>query len=161
MGDPARFRHFARLIAELYPDRSARIADVASGKGQLQAALRQIGYVNVTSWDNRKRNATGRRGYRFGRFYHQSVSEKYDLVIAMHPDEGTDESIAYAARVRVPFVVCPCCVLPSATTFGGRQGSFTDWKRHLIGFAKSRRMIVNHSRLEFRGRNEVLHGVPA
>lgn len=54
MGDPARFRHFADFIAARFPDRSAHIADVAGGKGQLHATSYHVEeveeYLHFDEW---------------------------------------------------------------------------------------------------------------
>jgi hypothetical protein len=156
MGDSARFRLFADLIAERFPDRSLKIADVASGNGQLQAELRQRGFEHIESWDTRHRNAKNRRGYRFGRFDYRSASRHYDLVVGMHPDEGTDQIVAYAAKHRCPFVVCPCCVLPSALPFEGV--GYDGWVSHLAAIAEPRRMRVDRLEIPMTGRRIVLVG---
>lgn len=159
MGDPRRFDLFSKLIERAHPAREMSIADVASGKGALQAALRQRGYRSVISWDTRKRNAKTRPCYRFGKFDHRNAPRGYDLVIGMHPDQATDQIIAYAAKHRVPFVVCPCCLLPTASTFWGPH-TFSGWVDHLIEFARAGRMKVEMESLPMVGRNVVLLGVP-
>jgi SAM-dependent methyltransferase len=159
MGDRSRFRLFAQLIAERFPDRKARIADVACGKGQLHSELHLLGYRNVVSWDKRKRNL--RRlsvGFRYEWFDYRNAPRGYDLVVGMHPDEGTDHIILYAAKHKVPFLVCPCCVLPSAAEYGGQRACYTDWMRHLVGLARSRRMTTDTVSLPMDGRKQVIVG---
>lgn len=154
MGDPARFRAFACLISRSIPA-DARIADVAGGKGQLQAALRQLGFRDVTSWDKRPRYARGRRGYHYGYFHHQGMP-RYDAVVALHPDQGTDHALLYCLERGVPGLICPCCVMPSAVTYGGVPGSYRDWCRHLEGLVKEARVPFSWEKLPMRGRNRVL-----
>lgn len=153
MGDPARFWRFADYVKSNF-DPTSKVADVASGKGKLRANLILRGFTDVTSWDLRRRYG---RGYRHQLFLH-TEQEHYDLVVAMHPDGATDETILYAAAHGVPFVVCPCCIVPSAAVYGGGR-SFFDWKRHLVKLAE-RTHKVTDLRLDFEGRNHVLHGVP-
>jgi hypothetical protein len=43
----------------------------------------------------------------------RSVLSKPALVVGFHPDQATEACIDMALRMRVPFVVCPCCVFPS------------------------------------------------
>lgn len=135
MGDPRRFDEFAKLVAKHVPT-NARIFDVASGRGCLQAALHQLGYRNVLSWDKRKRNATRRAGYRYGYFDHTTRAE-CDAVVAMHPDEATDHAVLYAVERGVKAIVCPCCVKPSAATYlgGGDRKSWHAWLDRLCGSA--------------------------
>ena len=62
MGD-VRHRAFADLITDLWPDRRARIADVAGGKGYRLAELYRRGYRNVVTFDKRGRQWTTRKHY--------------------------------------------------------------------------------------------------
>jgi hypothetical protein len=158
MGDSKRFRLFAEMITQFFPERDASIADVASGKGQLQAILRQSGYRDIVSWDKRHRNAKTRRGYHYGHFDYRSAPRGYELVIGMHPDEGTDHIIQYACKHRTPFIVCPCCVKPSASTF--QAIGYDGWMGHLIGLAEAGRMAVDVISLPMEGRKEVIIGRP-
>lgn len=154
MGDPNRFRAFADLIVSTYPDRSLRIADVASGKGLLRAELFQRGYRRVESWDVRKRNATGRPGYVYGLFDYRTAPA-YDLVLGMHPDGGTDQVVKYGCTRRVPFAVCPCCVIPTATEFAG---DYDGWMGHLAKTATEGGLRVSGTDLGIQGRSRVLVG---
>jgi hypothetical protein len=158
MGDPARFRLFAETVEQQFSDRTAQIADVAAGKGYLQAALYQRGYRNIVSWDKRPRNAKNRHGYHYGYFDYRSAPRGYDLVIGMHPDEGTDHIIQYACKHRIPFIVCPCCVKPSASRF--QDIGYDGWLRHLIGLAEAGRMNVEVFSLPMEGRKQVIVGRP-
>jgi hypothetical protein len=160
MGDVRRFDLFADLIERNFPaHRYPHIADVASGKGLLQAALRQRGYRNIVSWDKRKRNAGGRKSYRYGYFDCRNAPRDYDLVFGMHPDEATDHIVLYATRHRCPFIVCPCCVKPSASKF--QAIGFDGWMKHLISLAESGKMAVTVTALPMHGKNQVIIGRPA
>ena len=158
MGDRKRFSHFAELIDRECPDRSVRIADVAGGKGQLQAALRCRGYTDIVSFDKRKKMARPRKIYRYEWFSFNHHQGEFDLVVAMHPDQGTDHSILYAVKNRVPFLVCPCCILPSATSFWDRR-KFPAWVEHLEGLAAKTHQLRREV-LPIVGRNLVLVGTP-
>ncbi len=157
MGDPARFRKFAELVKGTHPRRDLRIVDVAAGKGALQANLRQEGYTDIVSFDKRKRCARPRRFYRYAWFQYNCGLD-FDLVLAMHPDEGTDHAILYAAKHRVPFLVCPCCILPSASLFWDRK-NFAGWVAHLTALA-SQTHAVEEVLLPIAGKNLVLKGTP-
>lgn len=82
MGDSSRFRRFANLIHATFPNLSLRIADVAGGKGHLQAALRQLGYANVVSFDKRRGYAKRHRQkfYRYQHFDCRKLAGEFDLV---------------------------------------------------------------------------------
>lgn len=153
MGDSRRFDLFGALCARnLNP--SMRIADVAAGKGLLRANLYQRGFKNVVSWDKRKRMARPRSGYRYGYFDYRSAPD-YDAVVAMHPDEGTDHAIMYGVERRVPVIVCPCCVKPSANVYWGTH-TYQDWIHHLRLLAEHGRMEVTETALPMNGRSNVL-----
>lgn len=153
MGDRTRFSKFAALIRQHLP-LEASIADVAGGKGTLQMALRQLGYRDVTSWDKRHRYARRRSIYRFGWF---SWNEKtpYDAVVALHPDEGTDHALLYAARNGVPALICPCCILPSGESYWGPY-KYPAWLTHLEQLALRHGASVERLKLPMSGRNDVL-----
>lgn len=157
MGDSRRFHEFVKVIRRIIPIDS-NVADVAGGKGYLQAAMRQLGYDNVTSWDKRKKYASNRRGYRYGWFEWDTAPE-YDAVVAMHPDEGTDHAILYAARHRVPAIVCPCCVKPSGEVYCGAH-EFRAWCEHLERLATQRGCDVKWTALPINGRNLVMIVTP-
>jgi hypothetical protein len=159
VGDPRRFHFMASCISEHMPDRNMQIADVASGRGALQAAMRQLGYRHITSWDKRQRNAKTRRGYRYGWFDYRNAPRGYGLVVGMHPDEGTDHCVLYAVKHRIPFLICPCCIKPSASLYFGRH-DFDGWCRHLTSLATTARFAVQVLHLKMAGRNVVLIGTP-
>jgi len=155
MGDSRRFDLFSKLISEYVP-KDFKVVDVAGGKGYLQAAMRQLGYKNIVSWDKRKKYASNRRGYRYGYFFY-TTNEQYDAVVAMHPDDGTDHAIMYAVKNRVIAIVCPCCIKPDACAYWGPK-AFGEWKQHLVGLGKD--MVVKKKRLRMNGKNEVLIFIP-
>jgi hypothetical protein len=153
MGDSRRFDLFAKL-AEKHIDKRCHVVDVACGKGYLQAAMRQLGFSHITSWDKRKRTSKNRRGYRYGYFDYR-CKEQYDAVVAMHPDEGTDHAILYAGLRRVPALVCPCCVKPDAVPFWGTH-KFSHWVAHLKILAEKHNLFVQEYLLRMNGKNLVL-----
>jgi hypothetical protein len=117
-----------------------------------------MGFNRVMTWDRRPRNASGRHGYRYGLFDYRSAPRDFDLIVGMHPDEATDHIIAYACKHRVPFLVCPCCVRPSAAPYQGCR--YDHWISHLKALATDGRMKVAEVELPMRGRNLVLIGRP-
>lgn len=157
MGDSSRFRLMADLIASRIPT-SARIADVAGGKGHLQSEMFLRGYRNIVSWDTRLKYAGPRRSYRYGLFDFRSAPRDYDAVVGMHPDGGTDHIVAYAIKHKKPFVVCPCCVLPSASKL--EDVGYDGWIRHLTKMACDAGFGVETISLPMAGRKLVLAGTP-
>ena len=84
--------------------------------------------------------------------------DRYSLVLGMHPDEATDHIIMYAARNKVPFVVCPCCVKPDAAMYNGTR-TFTPWIQHLLRLAQPTHTVEQFT-LRMTGKNLVLVGRP-
>lgn len=158
MGDPRRFDLFADVVAREFP-RALSVADVAGGKGGLQAALRARGFTCIESWDKRKKYAGPRGCYRYGYFDYRSAPTNYGLVVGMHPDEGTDHVIAYAIRHRRPFAVCPCCVKPSATRYPGRR-DYRPWCDFLDAMARSGGFKTQRFDLRISGCSHVILGTP-
>jgi hypothetical protein len=156
VGDSRRFDLFAKLVSESFPCRDQKIADVAGGKGILRWALGERGYKTVTSWDKRHNNAKGRPNIKWG-YFKQDLTERYDLVVGMHPDGATDHIIQYAIRNKVPFVICPCCVIPSAVAYWN-QYNFGSWLHHLNSLALKGGMTTEITTLKMNGRNMVLIG---
>lgn len=157
MGDPRRFHVFGDFIAAHFSDRSVSIADVAGGKGYLQLSLRERGFKNITTFD--RRSNTKIKQYHYGWFECDTAPPDFKLVVGMHPDEGTDHIILYAAKHRVPFVVCPCCVKPSAARYF-KTFRIEDWLCHLQLLAAKNGMWVERHWLKIAGRNTVLLGYP-
>jgi hypothetical protein len=154
MGDSRRFDEFAKVIARNIP-KEFSIADVAGGKGYLQSALRQLGFRNITSWDKRPKNASNRTGYRWG-FFNYKTDPEYQAVVAMHPDEGTDEALMFACTRKVPAIICPCCVKPSAITFWGSHSDSKSWMDHLTKVARQHGMDVIWTTIPITGKNHVM-----
>jgi hypothetical protein len=162
VGDPNRFRFFADLIETVLPTKGARIADVASGRGKLQGELYRRGIKNVVAYDGRRRNAKGKPHARWW-FDYRTAPDEFDLVVGMHPDEATDQIIRFACEKRKPFVVCPCCVLPTAIDWFFpwlKTGKYDDWVEHLIFYALGEGMTVEEVELPIKGRSKVLIGKP-
>lgn len=157
MGDKSRFRLMADLISEKMPS-SLRLADVAGGNGNLQTELLERGFTNVVSWDKRANSKGPRRNHRFALFDYRSAPRDYDCVVGMHPDAATDHIVSYAVKHRKPFLVCPCCVLPSATRL--QAIGYTGWIDHLANLATQGGMQVDTVTLGIKGRNLVLVGTP-
>lgn len=139
MGDCRRFDKFADLISQSIPS-DLKIADVAGGQGFLRCALAERGLTNVETWDKRSKRKEGKQRYAY---FNWETAPLYDAVVAMHPDEGTDHSILYAAKYGVPAFICPCCAKGSAVTYWGRN-KYHDWVKHLLKLAEDRGLKWRH-----------------
>jgi len=148
MGDRARHRVFADYIADRWPDRSMRVADVAGGHGSLNAELWRRGYRSVTTFDKRRGRWTERPHYRYGDFTVADAAE-FDLLVGMHPDEATDVILAASGVHDVPAVVVPCCPRPTVWDYTGRGQD--EWIAHLRHHSGAHEDL-----LPMRGANRVL-----
>jgi hypothetical protein len=158
MGDARRFDLFATLVESRFSRfHNSLVADVAGGKGYLQAALRERGFRRVITIDKRHRLAKGRPGQKYAYFRYDGP-EDYRLVLGMHPDEATDHIVLYAARHGVPFVICPCCIKPDAVPFWETY-SERPWLEHLCKLA-SRTHTVERTELPMVGKRIILIGQP-
>ena len=153
MGDKRRFDLFAKLIAARF-DRGLKVADVAGGQGYLQVALREQGFADVTTFDRRYKRASNRLCYRH-RYFAWDTDEKFDLVVGMHPDEGSDHIVKYATKHKVPYVICPCCIKPDAALFKAKH-EFRAWVAHLRGLAPN--LTCEEFYLKMNGKNLVMIG---
>lgn len=155
MGDPRRFDLFARLIARMFPDRALRIADVGAGKGALSFALRTAGYSVVPFEPAPRRGGQVRRlSMRVADFVPDDA-RGFDLLVGMHPDAATDAMLEGAIRHKVPAVVAPCCVRPSAWPYVGPREHLA-WRAHLVRESERRGLHVTQTSLPMGGANFVM-----
>jgi hypothetical protein len=162
VGDPRRFDLFGKLIVEVFPSHQyKKVADIAGGKGYLQTNLRGHGY-DVTTYDERqgRRDRPGRFQYRY-QLFGSHIKERYDLLVGMHPDEATDVIINEAAKRKIPFVVCPCCVKPTVLQSVFRDShNYTNWIIQLKALAERNGYEVREKKLRMMGKSLVLYGWP-
>jgi hypothetical protein len=81
-----------------------------------------------------------------------------DLLVAMHPDQATDHVVQYSVKHKLPFVICPCCIKPSAVTFNQNR-RYAAWIDHLVELARNTHDI-ELTRIRIRGKQDVLVGRP-
>ena len=152
MGDSRRFDLFAGFVkGKLRSD--VKVVDVAAGQGFLQLALKEKGFKNIVSFDKRKKHCGGTRRYQW---FDYRTPEKFDAVVAMHPDEGTDHAVMYAVTHNVPAFICPCCVKPDAVTYWQSSCDFQAWCHHLEKLARDKGREVSWHQLKMQGRRDVM-----
>lgn len=167
MGDSRRFDLFADFIAQQIPNKHARIADVAAGKGYLSLALRQRGYKNVVSFEPNIRNKV--KGLQYKAQYFEGGD--FEVIVGMHPDQATDVILEEAAKSRATAIVVPCCALSTRWTFwnmpqhAGRgipihrdTSTYKRWLNHLVIESSKRGLQLNQYLLPMNGRNVILYG---
>ncbi len=159
MGDKRRFYELAKFIKNNFPDENLKIADIASGKGYLQVALREQGYKHVISYDKRSKNTVNKKKYKqVYRLFSNKETTEFNLLVGLHPDEATDVIITEAARRKISFVIVPCCTKTTVTTFWGHN-SYANWMKHLEDYAKLLKFNITTTRIPISGRNVVMKGV--
>lgn len=161
MGDRRRFDLFADLIQRLVPDRSARIADVAAGKGYLSWALRQRGFKHTTPFEpNPRRGGQVTRLGMHVRDFTPGLARDYDVLVGMHPDDATDCILSGAAIARTTAIVVPCCTRPRAWSYWGQRRSYVEWMQHLTLRSQQAGLSIRETTLPMTGRNRVLVASP-
>ncbi len=153
MGDVRRFDKMSEFVSRNLYKKDAKIADVAAGQGALQMALKEKGFKNVVSFDKRKKHYGGNRRYQY---FDYRTKEKFDAVVAMHPDEGTDHALMYAIEHHVPAFICPCCVKPDAVTYWGSSCDYHAWTKHLEQLARKAGREVTWHQLKIQGRRDLM-----
>ena len=85
-------------------------------------------------------------------FDEQLLSElgRVVLLVAMHPDQATEDVVEVGLRHDIPFAVVPCCVF--AHLDPRRPTTYEGFLEHLA----SKNDGVKRTRLNFRGRDTVL-----
>jgi len=156
MGDGRRFTEYAAYIHRNFP-RARLVADVAGGAGRLNVALSRLGH-DVTTHDPAAPATARIRVVRA--LFTVDTPGDFDLIVGLHPDAATDVIVVVACARRVPFVVVPCCVLPTATRFDGPRNARA-WMAHLERTAVRGGMRVERGRLRITGQADVLTGRPA
>jgi hypothetical protein len=161
MGDKRRFKEMAKAIRlEFPPDRYHRVGDIAGGRGHLQTALRDAGFKEVVTFDKRPVRAAKTRY--FNRLFTLEERTPLDLLVALHPDEATDVTIAAAIKRGVPFAVCPCCIKPTVLkpSFGSTKISYRTWIHRLRQFAEKEGFSTVTKYLKISGKNCLIIGKP-
>lgn len=156
MGDSRRFHLFAQFIARNFPSKEfLNVADVAGGKGHLNAALKPFGYKTITFDKARKQI---HRAHYQRRFFDAHVKEQFDLLVGMHPDGATDIIILEASKRGIPFAIVPCCAINNVSGYFGSKNKFNDWVAHLRRFAIKLGFKVDEGLLPMNGKNLILIG---
>jgi hypothetical protein len=122
---------FARWLVTMYNNKSEQqggalrcVLDVAGGNGALGLALRELGVQSVILLDPnpRCRDVTvpviakplvGDGGDLLTNRAIAAQLETCSLIVGMHPDQATEAIIDAADRMKIPFALLPCCVMPS------------------------------------------------
>ncbi len=155
MGDVRRHDVFAAFLHRQYAGRGVkRIACVADGNGALAKRLATFGF-ETTIYEVRPRKVYLPPGVNWiSGFFTRETPVREDAIVGMHPDEATGEIVIAARKLRIPFAVCPCCVLgPESIGVGSESGWLNKLKRLAAGRA-------HHTQLAINGKRDVLYGRP-
>jgi hypothetical protein len=134
-GDPRRFEAVAEFIYDRYGKGVQYIADVAGGRGMLCRILRKKFNYDCEVIDPRGWTLKGvpSRAVEL----EPSLTEYYDLIVGLHPDEAT-RAVATAALSR-PTILIPCCNFWSEEKLGRDEliaaiGDF--YRRHRVRYER-------------------------
>lgn len=157
MGEKNRFRRFAEFIGHTFPYRN-KVADVAGGHGELAYLLFDLGKeptiieprdATFPRWIHREIRKRAVREDRFvkiervRRLVEEANLRRFDLIVAMHPDQATEPAIRAAIEHDLDFAVVPCCPFP----LEGRKSFGKEWIRHLASLSPG----IRTTRLDFAG----------
>ena len=138
MGDSARFIVTAEFILRNYP-RAKSILCVADGKGDLAKILNKEG-----------KNAQIIDPVYNGLYFSRDFKHPCDLVVGLHPDEATGEIVIYGERMKIPYLIVPCCIKGKEAV--GVRG-FDQWINKLQRLSKN---SLRETLLPMRGANRIL-----
>ena len=162
MGDHRRFHIFAEFIHYSFPDAST-VADVGGGRGILSFLLNEfVKHSTIIDprpatfprWIHRRLRKKARRTGTVSIIerVHQNVESvdlsRFDLTVALHPDEATEPTLRYAIKHNINLAIVPCCVFP----LDGYKRSVPEWMNYLLSIAPD----VKKHQLPFSGANTVL-----
>jgi len=156
MGDNRRGKLFAEFIHDNFKSVN-RIADIADGN--LITAHNLLDYYpnsEIIVFDPKIRARKNSNNIHcFKKCFYSTEKLKCDLIIGMHPDEGTGEIIDFAILNRLPFIICPCCLKGKySQRVNGKHG----WIKLLKTIAVNRNYSVTEKQLNMSGDNIVLMG---
>ena len=162
MGDKNRFKAFADFLLPKI-SKNARIADIAGGKGWLQAELRLRGFQNVCTFDrylDTRRTKNGVSWY-CQSFFETDFAKDFDVLLGLHPDGATDTIIFSAAKYEKKFCLVPCCLTQNQIPFLRPRkikgiDAFDIWCEHLISSAHVLGMQTKVDFLPISGRNKII-----
>lgn len=147
MGDCRRFTVLAEFVARNFPpEEFQKVADVAGGSGQLSIELNKKGY-NSTLIDPRKKVLKGISHKR--KCWKSSMSDDYDLIVGLHPDETTEE-LCNSTYFR-PIVLVPCCKHWKGIESHGSHSQ----KETVRRFFSKNRIVYRETVLKINGKNTV------
>jgi len=163
MGDKRRNRKFAEFICQTFADHT-NIADVAGGNGELSFLLLREHGKTPTLVEPRESRFPG---WIQSEIQNVSMVEsggisiphvrsrvddidvgRFDLIVAMHPDEATEPAMRAAIASNVDFAIVPCCPFP----LEGKKRFGKQWIRHLASLAPD----IRSTRLDISGPNTCL-----
>jgi hypothetical protein len=104
-GDPNRFQILADFIGENYAGKVKRVADVGGGQGMLSRILAKKYNFETEVIDPRGWTLVGVNNR--SEEYTADMSDYYDLIVGLHPDEALKEVVTSATKR--PVIVIPCC----------------------------------------------------
>ena len=175
-----RHRIFAHWLVERYGrerlSSGSGVLDVAGGNGEISRTLHGLG-VPSTLVDPNPR--CGEDAPFRVLAYHldgdgSSFIDREDgvgdivrncsMICGLHPDQATEPIVKLALRLKVPFAILPCCVMPKLfpdrkqKRHGDPVRSYSAFCQFLLDMAPTGSQFTVHH-LDFIGRNKVIYSL--
>lgn len=155
MGDFRRNKLFANFIFRQW-SKAKNVLVIADGDGELSQILSEK--YNITAIEPKLRSNQKFKVIKKFFYKEDEFDTDFDLIVGMHPDEGTIEIISYANKHKINFAVVPCCIksLNKKHIKGIDGNNFNEWIKRLKTFYQG------HTELHYlpmQGKNIVLYNV--
>lgn len=146
MGDKRRFEVTRDFILRNYP-RAYSILCVADGQGDLARLLQDAG-KNAQVIDPVYNRA----------YFDRRWKSKCDLIVGLHPDEATAEIVLAGEKLKIPYLIVPCCVKGMEAEILrrrlGKHVPFDMWIKHLHKLSNS---SLRQTQLRIKGANLIMY----
>ena len=175
-----RHRIFAHWLVDTYGKERLSIGsgvlDVAGGNGEISRTLHGLGVPSTLVDPNPRCGEDAPFGVLAypldgdGSYLTDREDDVGDIVrncsmiCGLHPDQATEPIVKLALRLKVPFAILPCCVMPKLfpdrkqKRHGDPVRSYSAFCQYLLDMAPSGTQFTIHH-LDFIGRNKVIHSL--
>lgn len=175
-----RHRIFAHWLVEKYGKErlstGSGVLDVAGGNGEISRTLHRLGVpstlvdpnprcgedvpfgVLAYPLDGDGKDLTGRED-EVG-----EIIRNCSMICGLHPDQATEPIVKLALRLKVPFAILPCCVMPKLfpdrkqKRHGDPVRSYSAFCQYILDIAPTGTQFTVHH-LDFIGRNKVIYSL--
>ena len=175
-----RHRIFAHWLVDTYGKERLSIGsgvlDVAGGNGEISRTLHGLGVPSTLVDPNPRCGEDAPFGVLAypldgdGSYLTDREDDVGDIVrncsmiCGLHPDQATEPIVKLALRLKVPFAILPCCVMPKLfpdrkqKRHGDPVRSYSAFCQYLLDMAPTGTQFTIHH-LDFIGRNKVIYSL--